>query len=262
MLIDKGADIHKQGEHYGNALRAAAYGGKKGIIELLLGLGAELHCENFGGALEAGSQNNHPEVVKMLLENGAYRDINSIECRYGTIANMFAFNGYTDLLRFAVQRNNANVHHTDSHNRTLLYLAARGGHEDTFHYLVGQGLVFTTSDAKGKGFISYAASGRSLEFLSAVLEQGLKLPFRPGHWSPLHWACRVADAKVVELLFVEGWKCVQGEWTPLSIAVFYGNRDMLASLSENARAYLVWETSMLTLKGASMVVHSVTDASM
>ncbi|KAF2626359.1 ankyrin [Macroventuria anomochaeta] len=179
----------------------------------------------------------------MLLDKGA--NVNAQGGRYGTVANGFAFKGHTDLLRFIVDHNNVNLHLADTHGRTTLILAARGGHIETFKYLVSQGMDFTTSDAKGDNLISFASSGGSLAVLNLLLEQKPELASRQGRWSPLHWACKAGKAEVVELLIARGWKSerftvaeLQGDWTPLAIAVFHGHRGMVASLSEHCQAAL------------------------
>ncbi|KAF2632351.1 ankyrin [Macroventuria anomochaeta] len=246
LLLEKGAKsiANKDGSTPLNI--AASYGQLK-VVELLLNKGADLSLANNNGRtpLSSASFHGHVEVAKLLLEKGAYNASSGLEPHYGTIANMLALKGYTDLLRFIVEHSNASMNEADNHNRNPLQFAASGGHIDSFQYLVSKGLQFTTLDAKGDNLISLAASGGSLDILTVVLEQKLDAVARPEHWNPLHWACRAGKVKVVELLIAQGWKSdivtvagLQGEWTPLAVAIFHGNNDMLDGLSESSRAAL------------------------
>jgi ankyrin repeat protein len=68
---------------------------------------------------------------------------------------------------------------------------------------------------------------------------------RAGHWSLLHWACGAGEPDVVERLLEEGLSSQSvtisqfpGEWTPLSIALFHGNKDMLEKLSLPSKSIL------------------------
>jgi ankyrin repeat protein len=51
---------------------------------------------------------------------------------------------------------NPNAQATGTHSRSPRHLAARGGHIDTFQYLVNLGISLATLDAKGDGELCYA----------------------------------------------------------------------------------------------------------
>jgi ankyrin repeat protein len=65
---------------YGSALAAAAYRGKKGVIELLLESGADvnalLQVGDYGSALAAAAYRGKNRVIELLLESGA--DVNAL----------------------------------------------------------------------------------------------------------------------------------------------------------------------------------------
>lgn len=133
----------------------------------------------------------------------------------------------------------------DFHGRNLLHLAARGDHIDTYDYLVSKGLDTKAKDEKGDSLIDYASSGGSLQILDAILDTGLKSLPRSRHWTPLHWACRAGNSNVVERLVKEGLGSEyveitkpKGQWSPISIATFHGNGEILEELSASCRALL------------------------
>ncbi|OCK72710.1 ankyrin, partial [Lepidopterella palustris CBS 459.81] len=165
--------------------------------------------------LQAASAGGHEAVVKLLVGKGA----------------------------------DVNAQGRETHSCTALHLAARGGHIDTFQYLVNIGLDLSTLDAKGDGILCYASSGGSLGVLKATLNHDLTPPSKSMHWSPLHWACRSGNPEVVELLIKEGLRseCVTiceplGQWSPLDIANFHGHEEMVGNLSSSCRALLGSET--------------------
>ena len=212
LLLDNGADINARGGHFGNALGAA---GGSGRVEL----------------------------VKLLLEAGA--DPKSFDCGYGSFLNFLAFKGHTDLLRLIYDQYYGTPVLLDSHGRTPLQLAARGGHLNAFQYLLSLGFDPAVTDEKGENLLHYASSGGSLEILNAVLQMDCVSHTKSEHWSPIHWACRNGNFLLVERLIKKGIQSdsvtvpkPEGQWNPSSIAIFHGKREMLKELSEHSMSLL------------------------
>jgi ankyrin repeat protein len=76
LLLDKGADIHAQGREYSNALQAAAYRGRKGIVKILTKKHADVNKEDFQGrlVLHFAMRGNQPSMIQYLLSIGARAD--------------------------------------------------------------------------------------------------------------------------------------------------------------------------------------------
>jgi ankyrin repeat protein len=257
ILLDHGADINMQGGEHINALHAACKFNNTEIVELLLSSKAVMKgCSEDGStALNITASKGRVGMVK-LLENGAYASANGLDPQFGTIVNLLAYYGFTDSIRFCHEKLGADLFLSEPCGRTPLLLAARGGHIDTFQYLVDQGLDPAAIDGKGDGLICYAAASGSLGILEAAFKTGLtgedteapnKFPavFETPHWTALHWACRAGSAALVERLLEKGLrsKCVtvsepQSIWSPLAIAIFHGNEKMLEELSPSSRSLL------------------------
>lgn len=119
---------------------------------------------------------------------------------------------------------------------------------ETFRFLSSQSLAYNAEDAKGDDLISFASCGGSLDTLEAVLEmagQPLYELYQPSGWTPLHWACRAGHANVVESLLARGLRSesiaasdLQGNWTPIAIAMFFGNKTMVEALKETSHSAL------------------------
>ena len=238
LLLDKGAEVNSQGGDYGNALQAASCGGHKQIVKLLLDKGADINAQggSFDNALRAASHGGDKHIVKLLLDKGA--EVNAQGGLHGSFLQLLAYQGQTDLLRLVYEQYHADQGLVDSHGRSPLLLAARGGHLDTFNYLVNLNLETNIEDEKGDGLIHYAASNGSLQILNAVLHKQPTPTLYNGHWSPLHWACRGGNPQVVERLVQEGFRSQsvvlsqpKGKWSLASIATFHGNGKMLEQLT-------------------------------
>ena len=266
LLIEQGADLAVSNNYGWTPLNAASGRGHLETVRLLLSQGANPLVVGQSGwsPLDSAAKSGQVEIVKLLLEHESFDTIDDKHSLCGTIANTLAFFGHTDLLQYIVQHKNADLQTPDASKRTPLLFAARGGHVQTFEYLVDYGSSLATLDAKGDGLISYAASSGCLQLLEVVLGKGLEYSPQPGHWSPLHWACRSGNMKVVEMIveamIAKHWQRVpititdaKGEWTrkwtPRAIAIFHGHGDMLKDLSEASQAALGISNTIVHAQG-------------
>jgi ankyrin repeat protein len=258
ILLEHGADINMQGGQHTNALQAACKFNNIEVVKLLLSSKATMTgCDDDGStALNIAVSKGRVGMVKLLLENGAYASAKGLDPQFGTIVNLLAFHGFTDSIRFCYEKLGTDLFISEPCGRTPLLLAARGGHINTFQYLIDQGLDSAAIDGKGDGLICYAAASGSLEILEAAFNIGWTdkntgtpnhFPVFPesSHWTPLHWACRAGNPALVERLLEKGLrsKCVtisepQNIWSPLAIAIFHGNKKMLEELSPSSRSLL------------------------
>lgn len=73
-LLDKGADVNAEGGEYGNALQAAAVGGKESLVQVLLDRGANVNPKSgeYGSALQAAAFGGKERIVHLLLDRGAH----------------------------------------------------------------------------------------------------------------------------------------------------------------------------------------------
>ncbi|KAM3077406.1 hypothetical protein ACMFMG_006751 [Clarireedia jacksonii] len=244
LLLQNGADVHAEGGYYGNALQAACMNGHIDIVQLLLQNGADVHAEGgyYGTALDAASHEGHEHIFRLLLSRGADIHHGSV---IGSALGTLAFKGHTQLLRLAYDQYHAMRDFEDSHKRNAILLAARGGHFETFKFLISIGLDSGTKDAKAENLLHYAASGGSSRIVNLVLDNNPPTSLQSEHWSPLHWACRAGNPDVVERLVQAGFRNEsvtiaqpKGQWTPISIAIFHGNTKMLMGLSASCKALL------------------------
>jgi ankyrin repeat protein len=251
LLLQKGVDVNAEDERHGNALQAASASGNISIVQLLLQKGADVNAEGgaYGNALLAASRRGHEQIFRLLLSMGA--DIHHLGGYDGSVLNTLAFMGHTHLLRLAYDQYHAMQDLEDFHKRNAILLAARRGHFGTFKFLISRGLNSGTKDAKAENLLHYAASGSSLRIFNSVLDNIPTTSFQSEHWSPFHWACRAENPDVVERLVQAGFRNEsvtlaqpEGQWTPISIAIFHNNTKMLMRLSASWKALLRIEADL------------------
>jgi ankyrin repeat protein len=276
LLLERGADMTPE-ESGRTPLYTACYYGRTGVVKLFLEQNADMTASNFSWTpLSVAADRGHLEIVKMLLKKGAdttaatktgwtplsaaadsghlevvetlfdvTADINRPVPRHGTLWHAFAKQGYSDLLKSGYETRQADLCRINPHGLTCLHLAARKGHLETFQYLLSLDLQCPEEDAKGDGLLAHAVCGGSEDIIKLLLERDSKTPFESKHWMPLHWACRQASAEVVEMLLQAGYRSKpvtlsqpEGQWSPLSVAIFHNNQSMLDQLSESSKALL------------------------
>jgi ankyrin repeat protein len=244
LLLEKDADMAVDNDGWTPLASAANYGHDE-VVKLLLEKGADptTASENGWTALTTAAEGGHLEVVQTLLE--VIDDFDTVPSPYGSLWHIFAYKGYTDLLRYGHEERHVDLGIVSHLSHTCLQVAARKGHVETLQYLLSLNSVCPEEDAKGDGLLSYASSGGSTEIIKTLLEKTPEVPFTSRHWTPLHWACRASSAEVVELLIEAGFrsKCValsepEGQWSPLSVAIYHRNQAMLENLSEQSRSLI------------------------
>lgn len=79
FLVKNGADIHAQGGRYGNALQAAAFGGKDQTIRVMIERGASVTPSGgkYGSALQAAAYKGRRMTAKLLIDAGADTNVES-----------------------------------------------------------------------------------------------------------------------------------------------------------------------------------------
>ena len=72
-MLEYGANINLETEHYGTALQAASTFGAKNLVQLLLYLGADVNARGgrYGTALQAAIYQYESGIVQLLLHHGA-----------------------------------------------------------------------------------------------------------------------------------------------------------------------------------------------
>lgn len=103
FLIDRGADVHEQGE-MGTPLRCASAYGYNNICHILLSHGARVdENSHFGSALHAAAMRGHNHTVKLLVDYGA--DVNIEGGFYGTALQAASYHGHSEVVSLLLAAN-------------------------------------------------------------------------------------------------------------------------------------------------------------
>jgi ankyrin repeat protein len=71
-MLRRIADINESGGPFGNAIQAAAYGGRLPMVELILSQGGSVHLKGqYGTPLRAAALGGHDQAVQLLIDRGA-----------------------------------------------------------------------------------------------------------------------------------------------------------------------------------------------
>jgi ankyrin repeat protein len=247
LLLERGANVYSQDTSFvDGALRSACDRGQKQTIKVLLSKGVDMYDTSHVWTLFVVYARLGPlEIARTLLEE-AYVILESYVFRsYGTLANFCASFGYTDLLKFIYKNCEIDIYASGPYGKSPLHFAAEGGRRETFEYLITLGADPSVLDAKGDGILCYAAMGGKTDIIDAILNRKLGWERYSIHWSPLHWACRAGQTKVVELLLREGL-CkspittneLKGQLSSLDVVRYAGQGEMLEKLSVTSQLLL------------------------
>ena len=172
LLLEHGADVNVQVEHYGNALQAAAYRENQEIISLLLERGADINVQGgyYGNALQAAAAGGHPRTVKLLLDYGA----------------------------------DVTMQPKMAHRLSLLHVGVRSGSLAVLETLCGAGadIHLKTQDESGLTPLHTAVNEKHVAMVEYLLERGASPNVEDlGGNSPLQLAIHNRNRKIVLLLY-------------------------------------------------------------
>lgn len=207
-LLSFGADVGKTDENLVSPLHHASRRGHFDVVRQLLKAGADIEATNAIGQtpLHNAISQRHSDVVTALLAKGANPNRNS---RQGWTALHFAVGGEdieTALVEQILQCG-GDVHASNDHGSTALFLAAKSGSEAV---------------------------------VKILLEAGAKVDARNNSKStPMHRAAQEGHLTIVELLMEAGGDPLakkRSDITPLELALANGYLDVAAQLLEPTNA--------------------------
>jgi hypothetical protein len=133
-------NIRRTFDRVPTALYVASHEGLGHAVSAVLSAGADVNAEggvhSYGTALEAAAVGGHKEVVQVLVEAGAYIDAQG--GAYGTALQMAAAGGYKEVVQVLVEAG-ADIDAQGGGYSTALQEAAAGGHKEVVQVLVEAG---------------------------------------------------------------------------------------------------------------------------
>ncbi|KAF7985911.1 hypothetical protein HWV62_43816 [Athelia sp. TMB] len=138
QLLKSGEDVDARGGRFGNALRAASYGGHLEIVKLLLEKGADVNLQGgeLGNALQAASYRGHYEIARLLLEKGAHPNAKGGD--YDNALQAASYEGHVAVAELLLARG-ADVNANGGRYGSSLQAASYGGHITVVQCLLKNG---------------------------------------------------------------------------------------------------------------------------
>ncbi|KAF4554160.1 Ankyrin repeat-containing protein 28 [Elsinoe fawcettii] len=209
LLLDNGADVNlSYDDHYGGPLQAAIVHYNDDVAELLLERGADI--ERQGGwhdsPLQAALAGCNKRMTKLLLDCGA--SITPRGTRFGGCLPAAAFGGYTQLVKYLLV-NGARINVEMGTYGTALHAAAMKGHVQVVKVLLAAG---ASVDIEG-GFYGTALHAAIVEcpesckddMCTLLIKNGAKVhESRAPFGTPLLAACHRGTIRLVEILLEKG----------------------------------------------------------
>jgi ankyrin repeat protein len=209
------------------------------LVQLLIQKGANIHevakanetllVEVMGGGTSPTSPGQHPEIARLLIENGA--DVNTKDGFGGTVLMFACEQGYLDLAEFLLERG-ADIHQVNDkvfRGRTALIGAAWAGQVEAVKLLLAHNADVNAEAAGKETALFKAAYNGHAEVAGILLENGADIDARDyrGNTPLLHAASR-GHAGVVELLLDRGAEVNaknQQDWNALMQACTVGHLE-------------------------------------
>lgn len=234
--------LMQYGQDYGETpLHHAAYWGQRGVAEILLRYGADVHARNTRGRtpLHVQCVPGTPDVVELLLTHGA--DVNARDfdgatpiffASGGAIAQLLidhgadltvklpgeegigpnengttplhfaAIRGYADVVRCLLAQG-CEVNAQTGDDCTALHLAARGGHAEVVEVLLDHGAEVDLIGNLGLAPLGEATSGGHLDLVNLLLRRGATITDEQGS-TTLHVATHGRQLEVMGWLITNG----------------------------------------------------------
>ncbi|KAJ3754927.1 ankyrin repeat-containing domain protein [Lentinula raphanica] len=233
ILLEHKADVNALGGFYGTALQAAASGGYKETIELLLRYNANVDAQGgyYGTALQAAASGGHKETIQLLFKYNA--KVNTQGGYYGTALQAAASGGYNEVIQLLL-KHHAGIDIQAGYYGTALEAAAFGGFKDTVQLLLKYNANANTLGGQFGTALEAAAFSGHKEILEMLLEQNVNINAQGGYYGTALQAAVVKGHKHIIKLLLElhADVNVQGGYygTALQAAAFLGYREIIEVL--------------------------------
>ncbi|KAJ7435622.1 ankyrin repeat domain-containing protein [Mycena latifolia] len=204
LLIDAGAKINSEGDHYGHPLAAASKNGHELVVQLLIQNGADINAQSeaFGNALQAASQNGHELIVWLLIEKGA--DVNAQGGHYGTALQAASMCGHESVVRLLIEKG-SNMNPQGGFCGNALQAASQNGHELVVQLLIKKGAEVNAQGGHlGNALQAASLNGHEL-VVQLLIEKGANVNAQGGPYgNALQAASWNGNESVVQLLIEKG----------------------------------------------------------
>ena len=200
-------DIYDKSEH--TALFWSAAYGYKEMTKLLLSYGAKPdksgseHLQDIVPPISIAIQNNHPEVVRLLIDAGADLNITSRKLRGATPVIVSIYTGRIDIMKMLIAAG-ADVTLPDSTDVAPLHWAAWMGITNAIQPLIDAGADVDAEDDVGETPLYKAALQGHNTIVRTLIDAGANVDLDNNGRSPIYIASVRGNHEIVAMLIKAG----------------------------------------------------------
>ena len=239
MLIQQGASANARGELYGSALQAAALGNAD-IVSLLLAKGADPNLEGgkYGSALQAASVKGHRGIVQLLLDNGASPETGTDTGCLGSSLQAAAYAVSKDIVDLLLTKG-ADPNAQGGKYATALQAAAYRSSKDIVKLLLEHGADPNIEGGEYGSAIQASTYCADLDIISLLLDHGANpdaCSGRASYGTALQAAANWRARNIAELLLQRGADPNRraGKYgSALDVAIYNADQSMVELLLDN-----------------------------
>lgn len=204
-LLANGVNVNEPASDGQTALFAAAGGGKREIVDILLAKGADPNAgENGQTALAAAAAwSNDPAIVRALLARGA--DVKVVDGSGWTVLHRMAQRGNVEIARLLVDAG-VEIDRADNQGQTALLRAVERGHAPLVQYLVSKGANVGAAESKmGSTPLHVAAAKGYGDVAGFLVSAGAPVNAKDSAGNtPLYYAVRHGNSAMAEMIRAKG----------------------------------------------------------
>ncbi|KAJ3826337.1 ankyrin repeat-containing domain protein, partial [Lentinula raphanica] len=234
LLLNHGADVNIEGGYFGTALQVAAFCGHKDAVELLLMNNADVtaHRGLYGTALHAAVSERQKDIIQLLLKFKA--DINALGRHYGIALHAAVSEDHTDIIQLLLEHG-ADIRIQTRSHETALQIAVAKGYKDIIELLLKYGANVNAEGGYYGTALHTAVIKGHQDLVKLLLDNGANVnACHKYHGTALHKAVSMGDKNMIELLLEYEADINTQEYheTILQIAISKGYKDIIEFLLE------------------------------
>lgn len=203
LLLDRGMDPFEKYEAYFSTLQLAARNNKSSCVKAMLELSGEQKESAMSDALHDAVIKSCPEVVRLLLDQGA--DVDRTH-NMRTLLSLALEQGNEDIIRMLLEFR-PQLDHESLGEKTLLHFITANTTLSTLKLLVNAGAKLDGLDSDKESPLSWAVYRENIEAVRYLLTKPaahLTVNICGRYGAPLHQACRFTSLEMVRTLVENG----------------------------------------------------------
>jgi ankyrin repeat protein len=238
LLLGKGADVNADCGRHARALFAAVQSRHKRIVELLIDSGADVKADGpklMGNVLQTALQNNDREMTMLLLHKGAEADITDQFQR--TPLELASRRGWCDVVELIIDQVSAVYPMAcNDYGMMPLHEACFHGHAEVVKMLLNRGVDASITGKDGWISIHAAAFNGHAEVIQTLLEAGGDPnTMDKRRWTPLMYASYGGHHEAIRVLLrnrAHSHICDTSARSPVHIAAYNGHLQAVNLLTD------------------------------